>query len=417
MRRRTPRAVARVAAWPWLVAAGLASCGDATTNDMASTYDAGVDAPVDAAQPGDGAAQDVSDAGCASSTDGCAPRDPCDEVDWCPVATGLDGSVGLGRIWGSGPDDVWVVGSAGTVLHWDGAAWSRSELGVQQSLVALWGSGPNDVWAAATSTMLFHSTGFAGGKANMAPAPAVARADTDARSTGKLIRAIWGRGPADVWVAGDNFTPGAGAPWPPLAGVWRNAVVDGGSGWSPVGSSPVTAMWGSGRGDVWIIGPGINANGEAMVGDGSSSAHTDGAASEDGGVLSWTPVDTQASRRLFAIWGSGPDDVWSVGQFGAIRHVAAGDERWSIVPSPTTSALFGVWGSAANDVWAVGDRGTILHYDGAAWRPSSAQFPPGNVPDLLSVWGSSANDVWAVGGGIVLHFGGRKSSAPAGEKP
>jgi hypothetical protein len=32
------------------------------------------------------------------------------------------------------------------------------------------------------------------------------------------------------------------------------------------------------------------------------------------------------------------------------------------VPSQTSLALYGVWGSGPLDVWAVGDQGVILHH-------------------------------------------------------
>ena len=36
----------------------------------------------------------------------------------------LDGTADLHAVWGSGPEDVWVVGGT-TVLHFDGMSWSQ----------------------------------------------------------------------------------------------------------------------------------------------------------------------------------------------------------------------------------------------------------------------------------------------------
>ena len=30
----------------------------------------------------------------------------------------------LAGVWGTGPDDAWIVGSTGTLLHWNGTTWS-----------------------------------------------------------------------------------------------------------------------------------------------------------------------------------------------------------------------------------------------------------------------------------------------------
>lgn len=35
------------------------------------------------------------------------------------------GLSGLAGIWGTAPDDLWVVGEQSTVAHWDGSTWTR----------------------------------------------------------------------------------------------------------------------------------------------------------------------------------------------------------------------------------------------------------------------------------------------------
>ena len=47
----------------------------------------------------------------------------------------------------------------------------------------------------------------------------------------------------------------------------------------------------------------------------------------------------QTISVLSAVWGSGPGDVWTVGDYGTIRHWSAGDRAWSVAPSPTTEDL------------------------------------------------------------------------------
>jgi hypothetical protein len=50
-------------------------------------------------------------------------------------------------MWGSSANDVWAVGLAGTILHFDGKAWTRSTAPVTDDLWSVWGSSANDVWA------------------------------------------------------------------------------------------------------------------------------------------------------------------------------------------------------------------------------------------------------------------------------
>ena len=64
-------------------------------------------------------------------------------------------------------------------------------------------------------------------------------------------------------------------------------------------------------------------------------------------------------------------------------------------PHPQGGALFGIWGSTSNNVWAVGDDGALIHWNGAYWQGSSSN----TAKHLRDVWGSGASDVWAVGYG------------------
>ena len=72
-----------------------------------------------------------------------------------------------------------------------------------------------------------------------------------------------------------------------------------------------------------------------------------------------------------------------------------------------TDIAHAIWGAADNDIWAVGESGAIIHWDGAAWAMSVAAFPVNKKkPHLYGVWGSGPNDVWIVGDGIALHSTG-----------
>lgn len=47
----------------------------------------------------------------------------------------------LFKVWGSGPDDVYAVGSKGVILHWDGAAWTQQGSGTGEDLISVFGVG------------------------------------------------------------------------------------------------------------------------------------------------------------------------------------------------------------------------------------------------------------------------------------
>jgi photosystem II stability/assembly factor-like uncharacterized protein len=138
-------------------------------------------------------------------------------------------------------------------------------------------------------------------------------------------------------------------------------------------------------------------------------------------VVRYTPstgtstVDTtDPAITLFGLWGSGPDDVWTVG--GNVLLPANGAQvwhwdgaAWSAVALPpeaaAPTAMYKVWGTGPDDVWVCGLNGVVLRWDGAAWTV----VPTGSTQPLYTIHGTSGSDVWAVGGagnGVALHWDG-----------
>jgi hypothetical protein len=172
------------------------------------------------------------------------------------------------------------------------------------------------------------------------------------------------------------------------------------------------------------------------------------------GALRWTVMETNTTQRLFDVSGTGPNNVFAIGEDvtgsqatihhydgtawstqltmpGSLRAVwansassafAAGSgrlgiflrydgQRWAemtpatVDPAPLELdiAPHALWGSSANDVFAVGvmvpentlHNAYIAHYDGTAW--SRMTYPGSDWLELLDVWGSSGSNVYAVG--------------------
>jgi len=111
---------------------------------------------------------------------------------------------------------------------------------------------------------------------------------------------------------------------------------------------------------------------------------------------------------LYAVWGSGPEDAWAVGNdlangSGVIRHWNGSD--WSSIETDDATPLWAVGGSAADAVWAIGDHGNIFRWDGAVWSASNI----GTNVSLNAVWASSEVDVWAVvDPNVARHWNGTK---------
>ena len=96
----------------------MASCAEDAQPVAPPKSDAGADqeAPLQ-----DASAVDAPDGG------GCKPD------AWCAVPLPVP-AVSLNGIWGSGPNDVWIVGSPDTVLHWDGKQLAKSKVDTPQTL-------------------------------------------------------------------------------------------------------------------------------------------------------------------------------------------------------------------------------------------------------------------------------------------
>lgn len=66
-----------------------------------------------------------------------------------------------------------------------------------------------------------------------------------------------------------------------------------------------------------------------------------------------------------AVWGASDDCVFAGTYQGAV-YVWNG-KAWTESATGATHGINAVHGSGPKDVWAVGERGTILHYDGRTW--------------------------------------------------
>ncbi|MDC0742426.1 hypothetical protein [Polyangium mundeleinium] len=201
----------------------------------------------------------------------------------------------------------------------------------------------------------------------------------------------------------------------------------------------VLSIWGASHSHVFAVGGPLGNDGfETLV------VHFDGA--------TWKRLSPGGAETYWWVHGTGPDDVWFVGEQGRITHWdgasftehASGVEAtlWGVMafskteafavggtpgggvgapndivlrwdgatwtPEPLPGAplgrtLYKIWGSTPEDLYAVGEKGTIWRKKGAAWSLVEPAPTPGK---LLTVSGCGANEVYTVGGAVVLRLDG-----------
>ncbi|MDF2692968.1 MAG: Type fimbrial biosis protein PilY1, partial [Labilithrix sp.] len=322
-------------------AASVWTVSCATTNEASpDREDGSVTAPgIDGGAP--------ADAGCDAGDSTCPPKPAsCEEVDFCPVPLDLDPSYALTSVWGASANDVWAVGSGGTIVHYDGTEWKsvNSPSGVEgETFRAVWGSSATEVWIVASSTKIFHTSRLAAGTAEWTPRPAFTSSDV----RGARVYALWGAGPDDIHAGGERtlvFDETAGMFL--FANLLRARATDGGpSSWQVSDGidgrwtqATVHAIWGSSATDVWMS---LDNSAEEPWARGSILHGTPGAGGD--GALVWTALDSRSTSTLESLSGSSSSDVWAVGAAGTIRRFSAAAERADTFPAPTTETLHRVW--------------------------------------------------------------------------
>lgn len=72
---------------------------------------------------------------------------------WTDTLTGI---ALVQAIHGLAADDIWAVGSAGLILHWNGSRWVNYSIGGSDDLYAVWARSPTDVWAVGDGGLIAH---------------------------------------------------------------------------------------------------------------------------------------------------------------------------------------------------------------------------------------------------------------------
>ncbi len=280
----------------------------------------------------------------------------------------------LRTAWGSSGDNVYAVGDYGTLLHFNGVAWSDLSdnipwSGTARNIYGIWGTAADNVYCAADTGVLYHYDGTAWN-----------RLTTD---TTNKFREVWGLSESDVYVVGDKAT------------ILHFDGTDGDNMTAPAGTPTLQGAWGTARDNMYFVGGTSKSDPQGSLE--AVIVHYDGF----NWTTQWTGLEAQ---KLKAVWGSTGTDIFAVGDGGTILHSTDGTS-WSEVQHGFSydGEIRSMWGNTATEIFASGDYTTILYYDGSQWIDARADIDP-TVPTNLKlhgIWGSAPDDVvYAVGGDI-----------------
>lgn len=286
------------------------------------------------------------------------------QLEWTEMTS--SSAADLYGVWGSGPEDVFAVGSGGAILHYDGAEWEGQDSGVTVRLHAVWGSSSSNVYAVGGVGSILHYDG-----SEWSP---VVSGTTD------TLQSISGS-------AHDNIYA--------VSGTGTILHYAGPSGWNdatPATTTPLSAVW-------------INSDGSDGMAVGREALTGDRIYRLVAGV--WTERPVPATPYLNALSGSSISDLYTVGAYNTVMRYDS--EGWVSVPLPSgkTWHLYGVWRASSGLLVAVGrtvpeDDENILIHDGRSW----AAVASGSPRPLNAAWGSGPSDIFVVGErGRILHYG------------
>ncbi|MGC4119161.1 MAG: hypothetical protein QM765_32260 [Myxococcales bacterium] len=305
----------------------------------------------------------------------------CTRTRWCWEAPKPQG-LSIRDLWGSAPDDVWAVAERGTLLHYDGKAWSGVAGVVEGDLVSLSGFA-KDLWAVSNRGTILHFDGEAW--RTLGPA------------TKEVLWGVRAFSAKDVWVAGlQAVHHWDGTRWSSHELPARGAFGVYGTGPDNLwfGASKDKALRWNGTKVVEVSSPfppglrWLDYSGKRPWALGA-----DGKLWERGETGTWSP--TSAPSAFERVWRRRTDDAWGFTKTGAVWRFDG--RTWSLGKPPLGfGSPLAAWGSGKDDVWLAGYFGQLRHWNGSEWQaepPDPCSFPRRMASAGGALWLAGQNGI------------------------
>lgn len=266
----------------------------------------------------------------------------------------------LRAVWGSSTSDVWIVGTKGRILHWNGKTLAPRDSGTTQDLNGVWGRGGSDVYFAGDGVVLRWDGHSIADVTPKSPAKAVYRAVHAPLNGSTLV------------VAGDKGVVVRRTP----DGQWKEEITG-----SPLDIQSIAAV---DSGLIWAVGP----QGQALKLSGGSWS---------------TTAMPKANKTLRAVAAAPAGRLFAAGDGGYLAATDQGTWTATLANDPDSRDVEALWAPTDDEAWAIGTKGVLLHYVGKKWQLEDIAGTYMKTRTFRGMWGTTgAKDArvgFAVGDG------------------
>jgi hypothetical protein len=334
----------------------------------------------------------------------------------------------LMALWGSDPRDVWVHGTRGALLHWDGARWTRwtTPFGDRVTVERVWRSA-GTLWA------WVHWSPLASPVDRPSPESYLLSWTGSSWTRYRRSGPGWERseGPELPWMPFGETPAGMKTqPTLPTIAPATLPAVDGqrAEGIFRFGRRIGSEIWavrsdgsGVGRHDgqrwtmttrltgaaFWRVRP---AGGRGWAIAAWRQPRADGAAVRDdeadalfGGQAGRWSLVHRTARRPHALWAGATGEVW-VGEAGGLIVRREGD-RWQPVPLPAVRSDVGeLAGPSLDGLWVHAGGDLLLRRNGKGWERLPSPLQRKDRASIARLWGPGRAPTWAAGRGFLDRY-------------
>jgi len=312
----------------------------------------------------DGSTTETGDSG-GTTTDGAV---------WSEAFV-YEGPGALSGVWGSGPDDVWMVGGTtetGEIYHFDGSDWSEvTPPAGTPLLVWVYGFGPDDVWSVGLDGVVVHYDG----------------SDWTTLDSGTTedLWGVFGFSSDDLWIVGGfaDTTPDPvilhfdGTTFEPYVLTAEE---------NERGATTMFKIWGYDASSLFMVGQ----RGQINQWDGTNWAYSG--------------AGPNADQDFVSLWGTSADNIVAVGGRGNGRIATWDGSAWDTLQPSGIGGLNGVTMIDPNTAVVGGINGYVGVFD-VETATLTAELAPTTI-DVHALWYDGAGTTYGVSGRFLPPYGG-----------